>query len=188
MKLAIFGGTFDPIHSAHLTVAREALETFALDKIIFIPAAVPPHKAAMTGANYEERFEMVRLACEEEPRFQPSRLEEDNRKSYSILTIERVRALLTPSDELYFIIGADAFAEIHTWFRWLDVLAAVEFIVVTRPGHRYEVPRGAKVRRLETLALPVSSSEIRRKLAASEAADELPCAVAGFISARGLYL
>ena len=187
MKLAVFGGTFDPIHSAHLTVAREALETFALDKIIFIPAAVPPHKAAMTGANYEERFEMVRLACGEEPRFQPSRLEEDNRKSYSIWTIERVRALLAPSDELFFIIGADAFAEIQTWFRWRDVLAAVEFIVVTRPGHEYEVPRGAKVRRLETLALPVSSSEIRRKLAAGEAADELPSAVAEFIRARGLY-
>ena len=187
MKLAVFGGTFDPIHSAHLTVAREALLSFTLDKVVFIPAAVPPHKAAMTGASYEERFQMVRLACADEPRFQPSRLEEDNRKSYSIFTIERVRALLAPADELFFIIGADAFAEIQTWFRWQDVLAAVEFIVVTRPGHEYEVPKGAKVRRLETLALPVSSSEIRRKLAAGEVAEELPAGVAEFIRARGLY-
>ena len=187
MKLAIFGGTFDPIHRAHLTVAREALQSFALDKVIFIPAAVPPHKAAMTGANYEERYEMVRLACEGEPRFQASRLEEDNRNSYSIFTIERVRALLAPTDELFFIIGADAFAEIRTWFRWQDVLAALEFIVVTRPDHDYEVPPGARVSRLETLALPVSSSEIRRKLASGEDAEELPEAVAEFIRARGLY-
>ena len=187
MKLAIFGGTFDPIHLAHLTVAREALLTFALDKVIFIPAAVPPHKAALTGASYEERFEMVRLACADEPRFQPSRLEEDKRKSYSIFTIERVRALLSPSDKLFFIIGADAFAEIRTWFRWQDVIAAVEFVVVTRPGHDYQVPAGAKVSRLETLALPVSSSEIRRKLAAGEAAGELPESVARYILERGLY-
>ena len=187
MKLAIFGGTFDPIHLAHLIVAREALQTFALDKVIFIPAAVPPHKAALTGATYEERFQMVRLACEDEPRFQPSRLEEDNRKSYSIFTIERVRALLSPSDELFFIIGAYAFAEIRTWFRWRDVIAAVEFIVVTRPGHDYDVPAGAKVRRLETLALPVSSSEIRRKLASGEPGGELPEAVARYILDRGLY-
>jgi len=187
LRLAIFGGTFDPIHNAHLTVAREALLHFDLDKVVFIPAAIPPHKAAMTGASYEERFHMVRLACAGEPRFQPSRLEEDKRKSYSILTIERVRALLAPADELFFIIGADAFAEIRTWFRWQDVLAAVEFIVVTRPGHEYEIPPGAKVRQLETLALPVSSSEIRRKLAAGEAAEELPPEVADFIRARGLY-
>jgi nicotinate-nucleotide adenylyltransferase len=187
LKLAIFGGTFDPIHRAHLTVAREALLTFTLDKVIFIPAAVPPHKAAMTGAPYEDRFQMVRLACEDEPRFQLSRLEEDKRKSYSIFTIERVRALLAPSDELFFIIGADAFAEIRTWFRWQDVIAAVEFIVVTRPGHEYDVPPGVKVRRLETLALPVSSSEIRRKLAAGEPAPELPETVARYILDRGLY-
>lgn len=130
---------------------------------------------------------MVRLACADEPHFQPSRLEEDNRKSYSIFTIERVRALLAASDELFFIIGADAFAEIQTWFRWQDVLAAVQFIVVTRPGHEYEVPPAARVHRLETLALPESSSEIRRKLANGETPEELPPAVTAFIKARGLY-
>ena len=168
-------------------MAREALLTFGLDKVVFIPAAVPPHKAAQTGANYEQRLAMVRLACADEPRFQPSRLEEDNRKSYSIFTIERVRALLAPMDELFFIIGADAFAEIRTWFRWQDVLAAVQFIVVTRPGHEYELPPGARVRRLETLALAESSSEIRRKLAAGELSFELPPAVAQYIAERDLY-
>ena len=74
MRTAIFGGTFDPIHSAHLVVAHEAAEAFALDRVLFIPAANPPHKEA--GAPYEDRFRMVELACDADPRFLPSRLEE----------------------------------------------------------------------------------------------------------------
>jgi nicotinate-nucleotide adenylyltransferase len=90
MRTAIFGGTFDPIHSAHLVVAHEAAEAFALDRVLFIPAANPPHKAA--GAPYEDRFRMVELACAADPRFLPSRLEEGHAVSYSIHTIERLRA------------------------------------------------------------------------------------------------
>ena len=82
MRTAIFGGTFDPIHSAHLVVAREAAETFSLDRVLFIPAANPPLKEA--GASYEDRYRMVELACAGEPRFIPSRLEEGREKSYSI--------------------------------------------------------------------------------------------------------
>jgi nicotinate-nucleotide adenylyltransferase len=73
MKTAIFGGTFDPIHRAHLVVAREAADTFSLDRVLFIPAANPPHKEA--GASYEDRYKMVELACACEPRFIPSRLD-----------------------------------------------------------------------------------------------------------------
>jgi nicotinate-nucleotide adenylyltransferase len=199
MRTAIFGGTFDPIHSAHLVVAHEAAETFALDRVLFIPAANPPHKDA--GAPYEDRFRMVELACAADPRFVPSRLEEGREVSYSIHTIERLHnpgARFAESgsvvransleETLFFIIGADAFAEIRSWRRWEDVVASVEFIVVTRPGHVYDSPPGARVCRLETVALPVSSSEIRQELSEGRLpASELPPAVADYIHAHGLY-
>ncbi len=171
MRLALFGGTFDPIHNAHLTVAREAADQFDLEQVWFIPAAHPPHKTAHTGASYEDRFHMTELACQADPRFIASRLEEGAGKSYSIDTVERVRAL---GQQPYFIIGADAFAEIPSWHRWQDLVRLTEFIVVTRPGHPYSTPPGARVHRLDTVALPVSSSEIRRKLAAGEIPPELP--------------
>src|SRR5436853_392598 len=119
MRLAIFGGTFDPIHAAHLAVAREAADRFQLDHVLFIPAASPPHKRVGAHAPYEDRVRMAELAASADPRFSVSRLEEGTARSYSIDTIGKVRAELQPEDELFFIIGADAFAEIQTWHRWL---------------------------------------------------------------------
>lgn len=182
MKTAIFGGTFDPIHSAHLIVAREAADAFALDRVLFVPAAHPPLKD--TGASYVDRFRMVELACAADPRFVASRLEEGNEKSYSIYTIEKV---IAENGRVFFIIGADAFAEIEKWHRVEDVIKAVEFIVVARPGHSFTIPENARVHRLETVALPVSSSEIRQQLARSETPSELPAEVAGYIRQHGLY-
>src|SRR5262245_28752059 len=121
MRTAIFGGTFDPVHSAHLLMARRAAEQFSLDQVLFIPAGNPPHKEADTP--YEHRFRMVELACFADPRFIPSRLEEGRAKSYSIHTIERVRAA---NGDLFFLIGSDAFEEISTWHRWQEVVLAVE--------------------------------------------------------------
>ncbi len=184
LQRAIFGGTFDPVHAAHLTVAAEAADKFALDRVLFIPAAHPPHKAESTAASYEDRCRMVELACQADPRFEPSRLEDGPGKSYSIHTIEQ---LWSPDATLYFIIGADAFAEIKTWRRWNDVLRLTDFIVVTRPGHQYTVPAGARVHRLDTLALPVSSSGIRHQLMSGAVPPELPPAVARFIQEHSLY-
>jgi nicotinate-nucleotide adenylyltransferase len=182
MNTAIFGGTFDPIHTAHLVVAREAADAFSLDRVLFIPAAHPPHKDA--GASYEHRFKMVELACAGEPRFLPSRLEQGREKSYSIHTIERVKAM---GGDVVFVIGADAFAEMRTWHRWEDVVRSIEFIVVARPGHAFTSPPGSVVHRLETVALPVSSSEIRHALASGETPAELPRAVVDYIRANRLY-
>jgi nicotinate-nucleotide adenylyltransferase len=127
---------------------------------------------------------MVELACAADSRLVPSRIEEGQAKSYSIHTIERVKA---EGGEIFFILGADAFAEIQTWYRAQEVIRSVEFIVVTRPGHSYEVPPGARVHRLDTVAMPVSSSEIRAKLARGERPEELPPPVAEYIIAHGLY-
>jgi nicotinate-nucleotide adenylyltransferase len=187
LKIAIFGGTFDPVHSAHLAVAREAVRVFGLERVLFVPASRPPHKSGAAVAGYEDRYRMVELACQGEPRFEASRLEAGQDRSYSIDTIDRVRASLAPSDELFFLIGADAFAEITTWRRWQDVVRGVHFIVAARPGHDYAIPPGARVKRLDTVVLAVSSSAIRARLAAGEIPPELPPAVLAYIRDRGLY-
>jgi nicotinate-nucleotide adenylyltransferase len=187
VRIAIFGGTFDPIHRAHLAVARSAADRFALDHVLFVPAAHPPHKSGVTHAPYEDRVRMAEIAVGGEPRFEVSRLEEGTARSYSIDTIEKLRPNLNPDDELFFIIGADAFAEIRTWHRWQDVARAVCFLVVSRPGHIYDVPPETRVDRLDTVDLPISSSEIRRALAAGERPAEVPECVLDYISRRGLY-
>ena len=187
MRSAIFGGTFDPIHAAHIRVAQEAADRFGLDHVLLITSGNPPHKAAGATTSYEHRQRMVELACETDPRLTPSRLEQGQILSYSYDTIQRVRATLTVHDELMFLIGADAFAEIGTWYRADDVIRAVEFIVVSRPGYSYPVPDSAKVHRLETLSLHVSSSDIRSRLAAGVAVDDLDPAVLAYIRQQNLY-
>ena len=187
MRLAIFGGTFDPIHSAHLTIARQAADAFRLDRVLFVPAAHPPHKCGGTHAPYDDRVRMAQMACEGNSVFEVSRLEQGTVRSYSVDTVGKVRAGMSAADELCFLIGADAFAEIETWYRWREVLRSVRFLVVSRPGHTYRVPPGAEVERLDTLELPVSSSDIRRALAAGERPPEVPPRVLDYILAHGLY-
>lgn len=187
MRLGLFGGTFDPIHDAHLAVAREAADAFLLDQVWFIPNAIPPHKTEGRQASWQDRFRMVELACEADPRFRASRLEEAERKSYTIHTLEAVRALLQPEDRIFFLIGADAFAEIDIWFRKQDVFAMVEFVVVSRPGHLYRVPEGARIHRLESLQMNVSSTGIRQRLEAGETDVPVPVAVLRYIRQNGIY-
>jgi len=187
VRLAIFGGVFDPIHCAHLTIARETADRFHLDKILFVPANAPPHKAGATHAPYADRVKMVELVCQDDPRFEVSRLEENTSPSYSIDTIEKVKATMSPADELFFIIGADAFAEIGTWRRWRDVAKLVCFIVVSRPGSTYSPPPEVSFERLDSLDLPVSSSNIREALGRAERPAEVPGRVLEYISSLGLY-
>jgi nicotinate-nucleotide adenylyltransferase len=188
LRTALFGGTFDPVHTAHIAVAREAAQVFSLDRVLLIPAAHPPHKPNNHLASYEDRLRMVELACAEDPAvLQASRLEDHPGKSYSIDTIERARQSSAPGDELFFLIGADAFGEIETWHRWREVLAAVEFIVVTRPGHQYRTPPGARVHRLDALTLSISSSEIRQRLMEGKQPAEVSPAVWEYIREHGLY-
>jgi nicotinate-nucleotide adenylyltransferase len=187
MRVALFGGTFDPIHQAHLAVAAAAADLFQLDRVIFVPAAHPPHKAGVTHAPYEHRLRMTELACESDPRFEVSRLEEGAARSYSIDTIGKVRARLAQEDELFFILGADAFAEIGTWHRWREVVAAVSFLVVSRPGHVNNIPTGVRLQRLDSLELPISSSDIRRSLSSGERPATVPLRVLEYIYANGLY-
>ncbi len=185
MRLGIFGGTFDPIHNAHLTLARAAVEACALDRLLFIPAAHPPHRSRGPRAGYEDRLRMVELAIAGAPHFAASRLEQGDALSYSIDTIRKIEAS-QPEAELFFLIGADAFAEIKTWKRWEEVVAAVRFIVAARPGAAYSIPPGAAVREVP-LQLDISSSKVRALLEAGAAGIPVPEAVVGYIRALGLY-
>jgi len=128
---------------------------------------------------------MAELACACDSRFEVSRIEEGTSRSYSIATIEKLAATgITP---LAFLIGADAFAEIETWHRWRDVIAQVEFIVVTRPGAAYKTPDGATVHELRGLRLEISSSEIRSRLAQGRTDVPVPGDVMEYIVAHHLY-
>jgi len=187
LKLAIFGGTFDPIHEGHLALAREAAARFQLDRVLFVPAAHPPHKAGVTHAPYADRVRMAELACQGDARFEVSRIEEDTARSYSIVTIEKLRARLAPGDQLYFLIGADAFAEIGTWHRWRDVASGVRFLVASRPGHLYQSPPGVEFDRIDDIEVPISSSEIRRALASRQSPAGLGAAVLNYAVSHGLY-
>jgi nicotinate-nucleotide adenylyltransferase len=186
-QIGMFGGTFDPIHQAHITIATLARDRFALDRVLLIPAANPPHKQSRITEDWVHRYNMVELACRGYERLEACALESGQETSYSIATIERLRAQISPEDRLLFLIGADAFSEIATWYRWQDVVAALEFIVVTRPGHVYETPEGARVHPLEGVNLQVSSSRIREMLARCAPPEELSPLVFDYIRAHRLY-
>jgi nicotinate-nucleotide adenylyltransferase len=186
-RVCLFGGTFDPIHGAHLRLAGHALKRFSLDRVLFVPARNPPHKDPSSVTPYEDRYRMVEIACAPCDAFVASRLEEGNERSYTIDTIERFRKKLRPSDRLFFLIGSDAFDELETWKRWEDVARLTEFIVVTRPEHEYHIGKNARVHQLDGLSLAVSSSNIRARLAAGESTPELPRGVREYIEAHRLY-
>jgi nicotinate-nucleotide adenylyltransferase len=187
LLVAIFGGTFDPVHNAHLAAARAARDRMGIDRILLVPAANPPHKTDRRSEPFHHRLRMVELACQGEHGMEASDLEHGKETSYSIHTIERLHRSLRPDDQLFFLIGADAFADLTSWFRWPDVAGLVEFIVVTRPGHRYTAPEGVRVHPLEGVYLEVSSSAIREKLALGIAPGELKPAVLEYIRAHRLY-
>jgi nicotinate-nucleotide adenylyltransferase len=136
MKIALFGGTFDPVHLGHLAVARAAAEKFGLGRVYFVPADLPPHKQKRKLTDFQHRFAMLALATADDPRLVPSLLDaHTGQPNYSISTVRRLKSTLKKSDKLYFLIGIDAFMDISTWRQPEDLLAEVEFIVVSRPGY-----------------------------------------------------
>lgn len=195
MRIALFGGTFDPVHGGHLEIARVAADAYRLDRVLFVPAGDPPHKQGQTQASYEDRYQMAKLACAEDERFEASRLEDPmrlgGRRSYSYDTIRRVRKTLEPGDELFFLLGEDAFADLNIWYRLEDVVLLVELLVVSRPnggGERAPKLPGLRAHWVRGIEHPASSTEIRRRIAAGEPLDDLvPASVADYIREKQLY-
>jgi len=140
MNIGFFGGTFDPIHHGHLSLARAAQERFELGRIYFVPANVPPHKQSQPRASYSDRYAMIVLATMAEKTFVPSQLEAPgvgvaDRPNYSIDTLKRLKQKLKKADRLFFLIGIDAFKDVAKWHEAEAVLAECPFIVASRPGY-----------------------------------------------------
>ena len=142
MNIALFGGTFDPIHRGHITVARAAATKFSLKQIRFVPADIPPHKQKAPITSFDHRYAMVVSGFGGRERFRAvvagsprSRLASGKRTpSYSIDTVRRVKKTLGKSDRLFFLIGMDAFQDIANWHKADELLAECDFIVAARPG------------------------------------------------------
>ncbi|HKP72458.1 MAG TPA: nicotinate-nucleotide adenylyltransferase [Pyrinomonadaceae bacterium] len=133
-RIALYGGTFDPVHDGHISVARALLKLFALDEVLFIPAHVAPHKRNVQTASPFHRHAMLALATQSEPRFRVSTVELDEpQKPYTVETIARLRDEL--GAQLLFVMGADSWEEITTWREWERLLAMTAHVVVTRPGY-----------------------------------------------------
>jgi len=139
-SIALFGGTFDPIHEGHLAVALAAQRRFRFDEVRFIPAAHPPHKPASELLPFAHRFAMVALACAGHARFVPSLAESNSNAlaagaSYTVDTVRRFqREVCRPGDQLFFLLGADSFLEIGTWKEYETLLGLCDFVVASRPG------------------------------------------------------
>jgi nicotinate-nucleotide adenylyltransferase len=141
-SVALYGGSFDPVHLGHLAVARKAAERFNLERVYFVPADVQPLKARQQVTNFYHRYAMLALALQGEPRFLPSLLEapeiiraSGQPASYTVDTVRRMRARLDPATRLYFLIGMDAFQHIAKWRSPVELLRSAEFIVASRPGY-----------------------------------------------------
>ncbi len=184
MKLGVFGGTFNPIHLGHLRVAQEVCQTLALDKVIFVPAKLPPHKTGGELAAASERLAMVEKAIDDNPLFECSPVElERSGPSYSVHTLEHFKEKYGTDTRLKFIMGADAFAELHTWYQFERIIELADMVVMTRPPHTQLPPLppalagrftpqangyahecGTRVELVEVTSLDISSTAIRRDL------------------------
>jgi nicotinate-nucleotide adenylyltransferase len=130
------GGTFDPIHNGHLRCAEEVLEIFDLNRIIFVPAAKPPHKIDGDITSFHHREQMIKLAIEGNPVFTFSDVEKQREeRSYSVETVDYILKKYMEDLDLYFILGQDAFHAIHSWKDWRRLLLLCNFVVMTRPGY-----------------------------------------------------
>jgi nicotinate-nucleotide adenylyltransferase len=137
-RIAIYGGTFDPVHSGHLEIAPKVSQLFAIDEFLFVPARVAPHKLASEVSSSLHRYAMLALATRKDPRLKISTIELDGpERQYTVDTLFQFRARFGEAADLFFIMGADSWAEITTWREWRRLMTLANLIVVTRPG--YEV-------------------------------------------------
>lgn len=213
-SIAIFGGTFDPIHSGHLAVAEAAERRFRLDAIYFVPSSRPPHKKERELARFAHRYAMVALACAGHSRFLASLAEapsegHGSQVFFSIDTVRRFRSE-HPRDHIYFILGADSFLEIAIWKSCEALLDSCDFIIASRPGFRMDALRQAippgmvesgaardadaialrksTVHRLTAVASEVSSTKIRaRRKRGALIHGLVPASVEDYIVKQALY-
>lgn len=217
LRTGILGGTFNPVHNGHLRAAEEARQALSLDRIIFMPCAVPPHKGEESLLSSTTRVRMLELAIEGNHFFEISDMEiKRTGKSYSIETLRELNLLYGEDEEIYFIIGTDSFMEIGIWKDYEKLFAMVNFVIVTRPGymeglneqspaellpvdirgnfcynpqlHLLEHDSGRVTHFLKTTLLDISSTRIREDLSRRRSIKYLlPVEVERFIEEEGLF-
>jgi nicotinate-nucleotide adenylyltransferase len=234
MNIGLFGGTFDPIHRGHLALARAARERCNLSRILFVPANVPPHKQSQPLSGFPHRYAMMALATAEEKDFVPSLLEapedpdpegprskkervREAKPNYTIDTIQQLKKSFKKADQLFLLIGIDAFADIANWHQAEALFRECAFVVASRPGYsladvanalpqklrpRAEAVRpfqkqaakgdlvlnGVNIHLLDEVYQPISSTSIREAAAAGKPLGRfVEPAVADYIKKVGLY-
>jgi nicotinate-nucleotide adenylyltransferase len=139
-RIALYGGTFDPVHTGHIAVAHSLIEAFALDEVLFIPASVAPHKRVVSVTPALHRYAMLALATQEVAGFRISTIELDApERPYTVETLSHMQEALGREAQVFFVMGADSWMEIMTWREWEQVLTMSNHIVVTRPGYQLSV-------------------------------------------------
>ena len=214
-RIALYGGTFDPVHAGHLEVARRVSQLFEIEKVLFIPAQMAPHKIGRPVTEPIHRYAMLALATQDDPQLAISTFELDAPdRRYTVETVEHFQRALGDSIELFFIMGADSWSEITTWREWERLLAMTNHIIVTRPGYEpvtthvgkiserivdvrgsdaplsSSAERGKKIFFTDVVMKDVSATNIRR-LASEGRIEELTGLVPGpvleYIKKYGIY-
>jgi len=205
-RVGVFGGSFNPIHFGHLLIADQVLEALGLDRVLFVPAASPPHKPAEELAPAEARFEMTRLAVQAHPRFAVSDVE--LRRRGTSYTVDTLRAL-GREGELFLLLGSETFLDLLSWKDPRQVTALARPVVVARSGHAFDPESPAAQKVLQELglppfvggpepgrgpiltpatSLPISGSDLRRRALEGRSLHyRMPEAVIGYIVAHDLY-
>ena len=211
-RVAVFGGSFNPVHYGHLLLADDVLERLGLDRVLFLPAAAPPHKPAAQLAPAPDRFEMVRLAIAGHPRFAASDVE--LRRTGPSYTVDTLQELAAGGDALFLVIGSETFLDLLSWREPRRVASLARLVVIPRSGSAFDPESAAAQKVLRTIgvaggfvhaeagpdvptrgvvivhaaSLPLSASELRRRVREGRSlAFRMPPAAIEYIRARGLY-
>jgi len=196
MRLGVLGGTFDPPHLAHLIHAEQAREQLALDRVLWVPAADPPHKQDMPIASVEHRVTMVRLAIADHPAFELSLIDVQRPgPHYSVDMLDEV-ARCFPGAELFFLIGSDSLRDLPSWHNPTGLIIKATLAVMPRPGVQYDITRlevalpglSNRLIPIDAPLLEISSRVLRSYVAAGRSIRYMvPRAVETYISEHGLY-
>ena len=210
-RVGVLGGSFNPIHYGHLLLADEVLETLGLDRLLFVPAAEPPHKPATQLPPAADRCEMVRLAIAEHPKLAVSDLE--LRRPGPSYTVDTLEALAAGGDELFYVVGSETFLDLLTWREPRRIAQLARLVVIPRAGSPFDAesaaaqkvlrgigvedgfvhdtsrgvpPRGVLI--VHATSLPLSASELRRRVREGRSlAFRMPPAAIAYVRAHGLY-
>ncbi len=188
-RIGILGGTFNPIHSGHLNLARGARRILSLDKIIFVPAYIPPHKKIENSISPKDRLSMITRAIRNEKNLMVSLYEiKRRRKSYSIDTLKYFKKKYTSSAKLFFLIGADSLIGIHSWRHIDKALTLAQFVVCGRPDYSLKnCPK--RINKIDIPTKGISSTKIRTLLKRGKSIKGIvPAAVERYIRSKHLYI